>query len=105
MFRKLATFSPWTILVLFVCLAASATLATAQTSDEKAPASVQTVTGCLQKGVEPNGGFYLITAKDKHWELYDNGKVPALRSRRTDGCGDRHLSAPHGSAGASHPAV
>ena len=60
--------SPWTILILCLSLFAFATFATAQT----APAA-QTVTGCLQKGVEPTGGFYLITAKDKHLELYDDG--------------------------------
>ena len=75
MFRKLATLSPWAILSVFVALMAWSTLATAQTGDEKAPASAQTVTGCLQKGVEPNGGFYLITAQNKHLELYDNGSA------------------------------
>lgn len=34
----------------------------------------QTITGCLQKGLEP-GGFFLFTGKDKHWELYENDKV------------------------------
>ncbi len=67
--------SPWTILLLCIGLAAFTTLATAQAANEKAPAAAQTVTGCLQKGVEPTGGFYLITAKDKHLELYDNGNV------------------------------
>jgi hypothetical protein len=74
MFRKLATFSPWAILSLFVALMAWPALATAQTP-ENAPASAQTVTGCLQKGVEPDGGFYLITSKNKHLELYDNGSA------------------------------
>jgi ABC-type enterochelin transport system substrate-binding protein len=75
MFKKLATLSPVVILLLFAALMAWPALATAQDANEKAPASAKTVTGCLQKGVEPNGGFYLITSKNKHLELYDNGSV------------------------------
>ena len=67
--------SPWTILILCLSLFAFATFAAAQAADDKAPAAAQTVTGCLQKGVEPTGGFYLITAKDKHLELYDDGNA------------------------------
>jgi hypothetical protein len=44
-----------------------------QMADEKASAT-QTVTGCLQKGTEA-GGFFLISADDKHWELYGNSDV------------------------------
>ena len=62
--------SPWTIFVLLLSLAAFSGFANAQ-----APASAQTMTGCLQKGVEPNGGFYLMTAKGQHLELYDDGKA------------------------------
>ncbi len=75
MFRKFATFSPLAILFLFGALMVWPTLATAQASNDTAPASAKTVTGCLQKGVEPNGGFYLITAKNKHLELYDGGSA------------------------------
>ena len=64
--------SPWTLFLLFVCLIALCTLAAAQTPDTAAP---QSVTGCLQKGVEPYSGFYLITANDKHLELYDSGNA------------------------------
>ena len=64
--------SPWTILLLFVVLIAFCSFATAQ--DPKA-AATQTVSGCLQKGSEPYGGFYLITDKNKHLELYDDGKA------------------------------
>ncbi|HMD44374.1 MAG TPA: hypothetical protein VKH45_14965 [Candidatus Acidoferrum sp.] len=34
----------------------------------------QTVTGCLQKGVEPTG-FFLVSTEAKHWELYPNTGV------------------------------
>ncbi len=66
--------SPWTLLLLFFSLVAFSAFANAQSADQKAPAP-KTVTGCLQKGVEPNGGFFLLTANDKHVELYDNGKA------------------------------
>ncbi len=74
MFRRFATLSPLAILFVFVALMAWPTPATAQATSDTAP-TTKTVTGCLQKGVEPNGGFYLITAKNKHLELYDNGTV------------------------------
>ncbi len=63
------------VLILFVGLMLVAAYAVAQTANENAPAGAQTVTGCLQKGVEPYSGFYLLTNNGKHWELYDNGKV------------------------------
>ena len=62
--------SPRIITALILGLAVFSGFASAQT-----PAAAQTVTGCLQKGVEPRGGFYLITANDKHLELYDDGKA------------------------------
>jgi len=68
--RQLATLS----LILFIALSL-ATYVAAQDAPQKAPAGAQTVTGCLQKGVEPNGGFYLITSKNKHLELYDGANV------------------------------
>jgi hypothetical protein len=61
--------SPWTIFILLLSLTAFSAFANAQ-----APAA-QAMTGCLQKGVEPTGGFFLITAQDKHLELYDNGQA------------------------------
>ncbi len=66
--------SPWIMLVLCVSLCAFATFASAQAAEQKAPAA-KTVTGCLQKGVEPTGGFFLITAKNQHLELYADGKA------------------------------
>ncbi len=63
--------SPWTIFLLLLSLVAFSAFASAQA----APASAQTVTGCLQKGVEPTGGFFLITAKSQHLELYDDGNA------------------------------
>jgi hypothetical protein len=74
MFRKLATLALWMVPILFVGLTAASLYAAAQTAEEKAP-TTQTITGCLQKGLEP-GGFFLIGANDKHWELYENSKVP-----------------------------
>jgi len=67
--------SPWTLFILMMSLIALSTLSNAQAADQKTPAAAQTVTGCLQKGVEPTGGFYLITADDKHLELYDGGNA------------------------------
>ncbi len=65
--------SPWTLFILLFSLVAFSALANAQAADQKAPAAAKTATGCLQKGVEPTGGFFLITAKDKHLELYNDG--------------------------------
>ncbi len=67
MIQKLA----W--LVLFVGLSSVLLYAAPQMADEKAPAT-QTVTGCLQKGTEPEG-FFLISTENKHWELYHNSAV------------------------------
>ncbi len=67
--------SPWTFFVLLLSLVAFSAFANAQAADQTTPAAAQTVTGCLQKGVEPAGGFYLITAKDKHLELYNDGNA------------------------------
>lgn len=63
--------SPWTLLILLFSLFAFSAVAGAQA----APAAGQTATGCLQKGVEPTGGFYLITAQNQHLELYDNANA------------------------------
>lgn len=61
-------FSPWMLMILLLSLVAFSAFASAQA----APAT-QTVTGCLQKGVEPTGGFFLVTANNQHLELYDSG--------------------------------
>ncbi len=66
-------FSPWMFIALLFSLVAFSAFASAQAADEKAPAGAKTVTGCLQKGVEPTGGFYLLTGNGRHLELYDNG--------------------------------
>jgi hypothetical protein len=58
-------------IILFVSLAA--TLMYAAGGDEKVGAP-QTVTGCLQKGLE-NKGYFLLTADGQHWELYPTSKV------------------------------
>ena len=68
MFTKLAKLSLWTVSILFVGLIATSVCATAQTA-----AGSQTITGCVQKGLE-NSGYYLVSG-DKHYELYDNGNV------------------------------
>jgi len=60
-------------LTLFVGLSSGLLYGAAQMGDEKALAT-QTVTGCLQKGVEPEG-FFLISTDNKHWELYANPGV------------------------------
>ena len=60
-------------IILFVSLTATLMYAAAGAADEKA-AAPQTVTGCLQKGLE-NKGFFLLTADGQHWELYPSSKV------------------------------
>lgn len=65
-------FSPWTLFLLLFSLLAFSAFGNAQAADQKAPAA-KSVTGCLEKGVEPAGGFYLISAKGEHVELYDDG--------------------------------
>ena len=64
--------SPWMLMMLLFSLVAFSAFSSAQAADQKAPAA-QSVTGCLQKGVEPTGGFFLITANNQHLELYDSG--------------------------------
>jgi len=60
-------------IILFVSLTATLMYAAAGAGDEKA-AAPQTVTGCLQKGLEDKG-FFLLTADGQHWELYPSSKV------------------------------
>jgi hypothetical protein len=75
MIRKIAGLSTYTTLML---VGLSATLlygAPQMGNDKPSTASVHTVTGCLQKGVEPVG-FFVIDADNKHWELYSGKEVP-----------------------------
>lgn len=71
--QKLTKYALWVVPALFLCLAVAPQYTAAQTASAPAVAS-QTVTGCLQKGLEP-GGFFLFTGKDQHWELYENANV------------------------------
>jgi hypothetical protein len=63
-----ARFSLWLIPLLFLTLSPRTTQAQASTS------KTHSVTGCLQKGVEP-GGFYIDGKSGTMWEL--SGKVDA----------------------------
>jgi len=67
MLLKLTKLSLWMIVILLVGLIAASMPAAAQTAQ-------QTITGCLQKGLE-TGGFFLISSDDQHWELYPGGSV------------------------------
>jgi len=60
------------VALVMMVLALTASFAIAQTN--AAPGS-HTITGCLQKGLEA-GGFFLLTADNKHWEVYDGGNLP-----------------------------
>ncbi|HUI84569.1 MAG TPA: hypothetical protein VL240_10110 [Candidatus Binatia bacterium] len=62
------------VLILLVGLTAAATCAVAQAAGENMP-TTQTITGCLQKGLE-SGGFFVISSNNKHWEVYNAGNVP-----------------------------
>ena len=73
-------------IILFVSLAA--TFMYAASGDQKAGAS-QTVTGCLQKGLE-NKGYFLLTADGQHWELVSHQQSFPGRARRSYGNRDRH---------------
>jgi hypothetical protein len=67
MIRKFA----W--MVLLVGLSTALMYGAPQTGNDKT-AAAQTVTGCLQKGLESEG-FFVIGENDKHWELYPSGDV------------------------------
>ncbi len=70
---KLSRIALWAVPLLLICLAPQ--FLAAQATPAPGPAAAgQTITGCLQKGLEP-GGFFLYTGKDQHWELYENAKV------------------------------
>lgn len=64
--QRLWNHSLWIVLILFVGLGAASLSAAPQTGNEP---SMQTVTGCLQKGLE-SGGLFIVDADGKHWELY-----------------------------------
>ena len=66
MCRAISKTSTWAIVLLMVCLT---TAVLAKSSD-----SPQSVTGCLQKGMESKG-FYLVSSDNHHWELYPNADV------------------------------
>ncbi len=70
MLRKKAILLPG--MILFVSMSLTLMYAAAG-ADEKA-AGPQTVTGCLQKGLE-NKGYFLFASDGQHWELYPTGKV------------------------------
>lgn len=61
-------FAAWMVASLILCLVILSMGAAAQT------AVTQTVTGCLQKGLE-NQGFFAIAANGEHWELYPQNNV------------------------------
>ncbi len=75
MIQKLTKVFACMLPVLFVVLSVTLLCSAQQmgTGDDKM-ASQQTVTGCLQKGSEPTGGYFIV-AKGKHWELYPTGDV------------------------------
>src|SRR2546423_1385395 len=66
----------WLTAALFAVLSVTLLYGAPQMDKDKMGAE-QTVTGCLQKGLEP-GGFYIITADGKHWELYQKNSDVAL---------------------------
>ena len=75
MIRKFAGLSASMIIILFVGMNATLLYGAPQMGNDKASTeSEQTVTGCLQKGVEPVG-FFIIGVGDKHWELYSGKEV------------------------------
>jgi hypothetical protein len=59
--------------ILFLALAVLSLQAAPQMDQDKA-AKPETITGCLQKGSESEG-YYLISNKGKHWELYPASDV------------------------------
>jgi len=72
--RKLARFSTCALMTLFMGLSATLYGAPQMGNDKASGESQQTVTGCLQKGVEPVG-FFVVGADNKHWELYSGKEV------------------------------
>ncbi len=60
--------------ILFLGLSTALLYGAPQMSSDKAAATTQTITGCLQKGTE-SGGFFLVSTENKHWELYPGSGV------------------------------
>jgi hypothetical protein len=65
-------FSLWMIPVLLTSLSTSWVLLSAQAPADKS--ATQTVTGCLQKGLESKG-FFVVSENGQHWELYPEKNV------------------------------
>ena len=62
------------LLLMIVLVGLSTALAYGASQMGTDQTAAQTVTGCLQKGLE-SGGFFVIGENDKHWELYPSGDV------------------------------
>jgi len=73
MIQKLSRHTAWILPILVVGLSAALLYAAPQMGNQQTSA-VQTVTGCLQKGLE-TGGFFVISTDNKHWELYPDKEV------------------------------
>lgn len=70
MTQKFTRFLVWMVPILVVCLGSTSLYGAPQMGDQKASAgSNQTVSGCVQAGIEP-GGFFLTGEDGKVWELY-----------------------------------
>jgi|ERR1051326_9101908 hypothetical protein len=70
MFQQALKSSTVFVVVLIVALS----LCALNAAPRNGQASTQTVTGCLQNGLE-SGGFFIIANGEKHWELYPSGGV------------------------------
>jgi len=73
MLQKFTRPCKWVLPVLFVLFSTALLYGGPQMGvDRNAPE--QTITGCLQKGMEPVG-FFIINTDGKHWELYPSGQL------------------------------
>lgn len=70
--QKLSRYCLWA-LSIFLLVSVASLCAAAQMGNEQS-GTAQTVTGCLQKGLE-TGGFFVVSADGKHWELYPDKSV------------------------------
>ena len=73
MVQKLTRISAWVLPFVLVVLTTG--LLYASSNDKGKMSGEKTVTGCLQKGQEPNGGFFIMGENNTHWELYPSGQV------------------------------
>jgi len=73
MIQRMAKHSVWMLEVLVIGLSAAALYAAPQMANDQTAGS-QTVTGCLQKGLETKG-FFIVDSDGKHWELYPDKSV------------------------------